>query len=382
VVHLRPKAINKHPTPAPHRAAVQQPAPPAPPAAAGKSVKVAVIADVTGPAAVYGTMQKNSYDLASDDIRSGIIDAGGAQLSFDVHDAATDGAQVVTLMQTLAGDGTTPIVLGPTLSGEAIRADPLARSGNLPVLGTSTTAEGITAIGPTIFRDALNESQAIPPTVAKVQSVWHAKTVAIIYGDDNAFTKTDGDLFARAFAENGATVVDTETFQIGNKDFGPALTRIAAKKPDVIAIGALFPEATQIVAQAGKLGLKAHMVGGNGLNSPVFYQVAGPAAQGVVVGAAWFIGGTFGGNLEFVKRFKARYGHDPDQFAAQSYAAAQVVAALVKGGATTRDEMLTGLRNIREVQTVIGPIAFDQNRDVRAAPVVVQIVNGGFADFK
>lgn len=347
--------------------------------AAGKTVKIGVIADVTGSAAVYGTMQKSAYDLATEDIKSGTIDAGGANLSFDVQDAASDGAQVVNLMQKFTTDGTTPLVLGPTLSGEAFRAFPIAKAANFPVMGTSTTAEGVTAIGPTVFRDSLAESQAIPPTVARVQRTWHAKTVAIIYGDDNAFTKTDGDLFRNEFVKSGATIVDTETFHIGDKDFGASLTKIASKKPDVIAIGGLFPEATQIIAQAGKLGIKAHLLGGNGLNSTQMYQVAGPAAEGTVVGAAWFIGGKYTGNLEFVKRFKSKYGTNPDQFAAQAYAAAQIVASLVKGGATTKDELLNGLRNVRVVQTVLGPVAFDQNRDVKAAPVVLKIVKGGFA---
>ena len=73
--------------------------------AAGKSVKVGVIADVTGSGAVYGTMQKNAYDLANDDVKTGIIDAGGANLSFDVEDAASDPAQVVNLMQKFTTDG-------------------------------------------------------------------------------------------------------------------------------------------------------------------------------------------------------------------------------------------------------------------------------------
>ncbi len=38
--------------------------------AAGKTVKIGVIADVTGSAAVYGTMQKNAYDLATEDIKT------------------------------------------------------------------------------------------------------------------------------------------------------------------------------------------------------------------------------------------------------------------------------------------------------------------------
>jgi branched-chain amino acid transport system substrate-binding protein len=104
--------------------------------AAGKTVKVGVIADVTGSAAVYGTMQKNAYDLANDDIKRGIIDAGGANLSFDVEDAASDPAQVVNLMQKFTTDGSTPLVLGPTLSGEAFRAFPIAKAANFPVMGT------------------------------------------------------------------------------------------------------------------------------------------------------------------------------------------------------------------------------------------------------
>jgi branched-chain amino acid transport system substrate-binding protein len=350
--------------------------------AAGKTVSIGVIADVTGSAAVYGTMQQDAYQLAAADIAAGVIDAGGANLSFNIQDAASDGAQVVNLMQKFTTDGTTPLVLGPTLSGEAFKAFPLAKAANFPVIGTSTTAEGVTAIGPTVYRVSLAESQAIPPTVARVQAVWHAKTVAIIYGDDNAFTKTDGALFAREFEKTGATVVDTETFHIGDKDFQAQLTRIASKKPDAIAIGGLFPEATKIIAQAGKLGIKAHVVGGNGLNSTQMYTVAGPAASGVVVGAAWFIGNKYTGNDAFVKRFRAKYGVLPDQFAAQAYAAAQVVASLVKSGATTKDEFISGLHSLRIVQTVLGPIAFDSNRDVKAAPVVLKIVKDGFAYFQ
>jgi len=347
----------------------------------GKNVHVGVIADVTGAAGVYGTPQKNAYELANDDIKSGKIDAGGANLTFDVQDAATDGAQVVNLMQKFTTDGSTPIVLGPTLSGEAFKAFPIAKGAEMPVMGTSTTAEGVTAIGPLVFRDALAESQVIPTTVKRTLAKWHYKTAAIIFGDDNAFTKTDGDIFARELKANGIEVVDTETFHIKDTDFQPALTRIESKHPDVIAIGALFPEATKIIQQAGKLGLKAHMMGGNGLNSPEMYTVAGPAAQGTVVGAAWFSGAKYASNLDFVKHYTAKYGKGPDQFAAQSYAAAQIIAHLVKGGATTKAEIANGLKSVRVIQTVLGPIGFDANRDVKSTPVILSIVKDGFTYF-
>ncbi len=349
--------------------------------AAGKTVHAGVIADVTGAAGVYGTPQKNAYELANDDIKSGKIDAGGANLTFDVQDAATDPAQVVNLMQKFMSDGQTPIVLGPTLSGEAFKAFPIAAKANFPVMGTSTTAEGVTGLGPTVYRDALAESQVIPTTVKRTHDKWHYKTAAIIYGDDNAFTKTDGDVFARELKAAGVDVIDTETFHIKDTDFQPALTRIESKHPDVIAVGALFPEATKIIQQAGKLGMKTKMIGGNGLNAPDMYTVAGPAAQGAVVGAAWYSGAKYPSNLDFVKRYTAKYGKGPDQFAAQSYAAAQIVAYLVAHGATTKDEMANALKGVKVIQTVLGPIGFDGNRDVKSSPVILSIVKGGFTYF-
>jgi branched-chain amino acid transport system substrate-binding protein len=349
--------------------------------ASGKNVHVGVIADVTGAAGVYGTPQKNAYELANEDVKSGKIDAGGANLTFDVQDAATDPAQVVNLMQKFMNDGQTPIVLGPTLSGEAFKAFPIAAKANFPVMGTSTTAEGVTALGGTVYRDSLAESQVIPTTVKRSKDKWHYKTAAIIYGDDNAFTKTDGDIFARELKSAGVDVIDTETFHIKDTDFQAALTRIESKHPDVIAVGALFPEATKIIQQAGKLGIKTHMIGGNGLNSPEMYTVAGPSAQGAVVGAAWYSGAKYPSNLDFVKHYTAKYGKGPDQFAAQSYAAAQIVAYLVAHGATTKEEMANGLKGVKTIQTVLGPIGFDGNRDVKSSPVILSIVKDGFAYF-
>jgi len=59
----------------------------------GKSVKVGVIADVTGSAGAYGNSQKNAYELAGDDLKAGLIDAAGASLTFDVQDSASPTAR-------------------------------------------------------------------------------------------------------------------------------------------------------------------------------------------------------------------------------------------------------------------------------------------------
>ena len=348
--------------------------------AAGKTIKAGVVADITGGAAVYGVSQRNAYDLANEDIKSRLLDTGGTSVTFEVQDNATDPNQAVNLFQRFTTDGSA-IVIGPTLSAEAFKAQPIAVRAGIPVLATSNTADGITAQGPCVFRDSLSEAQVIPTTVKKTFARWKYKTAAIIYGDDNAFTKTNFTIFNDELKKAGVQIVDVEAYHTKDVDFQAQLTKIKSAKPDVLVLGALFDEATKIIAQASKLGLRMHMMGGNGLNSPKMVEASGAAAVGVAVGAAWFIDNNYTGNKAFVARYKKKFGSLPDQFAAQSYAASQVVAQLAKEGLSTPREVCGGLKSLRVAQTVLGPIGFDANRDVKSAPVILRIVPGGFAYF-
>jgi branched-chain amino acid transport system substrate-binding protein len=346
----------------------------------GKTVKVGVIADVSGSAGAYGTAQKNAFELASDDLRSGLLDAGGATLTFDVEDSASDPAQVVDLTQKFTGDGSA-LLIGPTLSSEAKKADPIAVKANLPILAISNTAQGITSMGPCVYRDALAEEQVVPEAVARAKNVWSVKTAAILYGDDDQFTKTDYEIFKDALDRNGIRIADTETFHKGDVDFKAQLTKIGAERPDMLVVGALVEEAVKIIAQSNELGLRVHVIGGNGLNSPQLIKLAGKDADGVVVGAAYYVGNDYPGNKAFVERYQKKFGVAPDQFAAQAYAATQIVAHLVKGGAADGEQMCAALKGAGNIPTVLGPVGFEPSRDARAPSAILQVKGDRFAEF-
>jgi branched-chain amino acid transport system substrate-binding protein len=347
----------------------------------GKSVKVGVIADVTGSAGAYGNSQKNAYELAGDDLKAGLIDAAGASLTFDVQDSASDPNQVVNLVQKFTTDGSA-LMIGPTLSSEAKKADPIAVGKNLTILATSNTAQGITTMGSCVFRDSLSEEQVVPQMLVKMEKAWKVKTAAIIYGDDDQFTKTDFDIFSASLKADNIDVVDIKTFHKGDVDFKAQLTAIGEKKPDLLVIGALIEEGVKIATQAKQLGFKGHFAGGNGLNSPKFIDLAGPAGDGVIVGAAYYLGDTRGGNKAFVERYTKKFGKAPDQFAAQAYAAAQVVAAAIKGGATNSGQFCSFFGNMKPLMTVLGPVSFMSSRDVRADSAILEVSKGAFVPFK
>ena len=60
-------------------------------------------------------------------------------------------------------------------------------------------------------------------------------------------------------------------------------------------------------------------VGGNGFNSPQAIEIAGDAANGLIVATPYFGESTDPKIVKFNENYEAEYGKKPDQFAAQAY---------------------------------------------------------------
>ena len=80
---------------------------------------------------------------------------------------------------------------------------------------------------------------------------------ALLYGNDDAFTKAGYDEFKKALQANGVQITTEQTFAKGDKDFSAQLTVIKGGNPDAIVVSALADEAAGIVAQARRLGIDA-----------------------------------------------------------------------------------------------------------------------------
>jgi branched-chain amino acid transport system substrate-binding protein len=346
--------------------------------AASGDATIGAVFDLTGAAGAYGDGQKNGLQLGQD-----YVDKNGRiRLTFDIQDAATQKSQAVNLFQTFSSGGKVVAIVGPTLSSEAFAADPVAVSAGMPVLGISNTANGVTALGGCVFRNSLTEAAVVPHALREVIQRYDVKTAAIIYGNDDAFTKTDYEVAKAALEKQNIKVVATQTFSKGDVDFQPQLTAIKAANPDLLFVGALAAEAGHIVADAHTLGIKTHVVGGNGLNSPLVYGLSGGAADGIVVGAAWAIGAHTPGNADFVNAYRVRFEKDPDQFAAQAFAAAQIMEnVLGSAKSLSPKDVCDAMKSMKPVNTVLGTFSFDSNRDATGEGVVLMVHGGRFVPF-
>ena len=347
-------------------------------------ISIGAVWSLTGAAAIYGPSQKQAAEMAVEEInRAGILGQASIKLITEDDRSTKEGA--IAAFEKLINQDKVVAIFGPTLSNSAKAADPMAQEKKIVVLATSNTAAGIVEIGDFVFRDSLPEAAVIPNTIKVTKAKLGYKKVALLYGDDDAFTKSGYDVFKATLDAEGVEILTTETFKKGDTDFSAQLTKIKGLNPDAIVVSALAEEAAGIMSQGRQLGIaeSVHFIGGNGFNSPKLAQLAGKAAEGAISGAAWFINSSAPGNQDFVKAYNTKYGANPDQFAAQAYAAVYLMAAAIKNAGQANSQAIRdALAQTKDMDTVLGKFSFDANRDPLHTPVVQVVKDGQFALFE
>jgi branched-chain amino acid transport system substrate-binding protein len=350
------------------------------PAGLSGEVPIGAVWSLTGGAAVYGPSQQKAADLAVEEINSrGILGQARIKLLTEDDRSTKEGAQAA--FEKLINQDKVVAILGPTLSANALAADPIAQEKKIVVMGVSNTASGITEMGDYVFRDSLPESAVQPNTIKQTKAKLGYSRVAVMYGDDDAFTKAGYDVFKAALDAEGVQILTTETFKRGDTDYSAQLTKIRTLNPQAIVVSALAEEAAGIMSQGRQLGIpdSVPFIGGNGFNSPQLARLAGPAAEGAISGAAWFVTGDAPGNKAFVDAYKAKYGANPDQFSAQAYAGVYLMATAIKNAGASSSAAIRGaLVNLKDVDTVLGKFSFTPEREPVHPPIVQVVRNGEF----
>src|SRR5437868_7134741 len=358
----------------------------------GKTIQLGAILSLTGAGGVYGPSSQKGMQLAVDKINnSGGVN--GAKLALDVKDDASDKAQSAQVAQTLIQQGQLLALLGTTLSNSAVAVHPLAESFKIPILAVSTTGIHIvpdcnypkTDPCKYVFRDSLGEETAIPTNIKIYAAKAHPKTGVLMVANDDKFSKDGGTIVTSTVGQYGITLLDTIQFSKTTADFATPVTQALSKKPEVIFITSLGGIPAKIMIEARKQGFTGQFLGGNGFNTAVVSKQAGADGKGAQSGSAWYINNTSASNAGFVQAYRAKNSGDPDQFAAQGYAAILILADAAKRANLTFSDIpgdRTKLRDAMEsvnIDTPLGRFQFTSNHDVKQTIWIIQMDgNGGF----
>jgi len=296
---------------------------------AAAQIKIGAAEALTGNAAQYGTPIRKGLELALRDI-NGSGGINGQKIELLVEDEQGKKEEAITVFKKLIFQDKVLMLFGPTLSNSAQASDPVAQSVKVVVFGTSNTADGITSIGNYVFRNSVTEADILPVTLRVAAHKTGLKKVAVLYGNDDIFTKSGYDNFKKALQDLKIPVTTTETFAKGDVDFKPQLTKIKASNPDAIVLSALVAEGAPILVQARQAGITLPFIGGNGMNSPRVFELAKDSSDNLWVGSPWSVENPAAENKQFIAAYRKAYAAVPDQFAAQAYDAMHIVAQALK----------------------------------------------------
>ncbi len=349
--------------------------------AADKKAKItlAMVNPLTGDAATYGVSHKNGLELALAEINK----AGGVkgqQIELLTHDDAGDPKQAAAGAQKFADMKSVVAVVGSCLSSNTLAMVPITDKAKLPHTVVSSSSHKLSGMSKYFFRMAVQDDKVGGLMVDLSQNKFKPKKMALLYLNNDYGKGLLLSIEPQA-KKHGITLTSAQTYLANDKDYSALLTKVKAEAPDVLLVGSTYTDGGLIVKQAREMGLMMPIVGPTGLYSPKYMEIAGKAVENT-----YFLGVFVPTNpdpkvQEFVKKYKEKYGMEPDTFAALAYDQGYVLKdALEKAaakGAVTRE-------NVREAMAassfkgVTGTVTFDAKGDWVRPYLFVTVKDGKF----
>ncbi|MGA4508640.1 ABC transporter substrate-binding protein [Propionibacteriaceae bacterium G1746] len=329
------------------------------PASGGGSsvIKFGVSAPRTGQLAEYGKYYEQGFAIALDAINNaGGID--GKKIELVWEDSQSDPKQSVPIAQKFVANNEIIAELGDFSSGASMAATPVYEKAKLVQFGFTNSNPAFTAGGTMAWTTSLtqeNYQEGYTKLLAK-----YGKTVAVYYQQTD-WGKTSFDLFTKYAGPAGLNVVYSSAFNPETQDFRPVLLRGLEAKPDVIAHLGYGPDGGLLVKQLRSLGFTGKVLAGQ--TTPQFLEIAGEAAEGVVLAENFTLSDPNPDIQKFITDFRAKFNVDPGAFNVYAYDALQVLAQATKVGGATREGVYKGLSSGESFKTLLlGDLTFNDKR--------------------
>lgn len=252
---------------------------------------------------------------------------------------------------------------------------PIFAKAGLPMTVAYAVHPDVTKAGPCVFRNGfLGQVEGWAGAEAAV-TLHKARRIAVLT-IDNDFGRTSGKAFIERARKLGAEVLSEQVYPLGEKEFSPYLTKIKEQSPDLIYHTSYYNEGAQITRKARELGITAKLEGTEGIDSPKFLELAGPAAEGV----------TFTTNLNrddarpevqnFLRKYKAKTGVEADMVGASAYDAVRLLAQAIEQGGPDPKAICAALTNVSNYPAITGRISKFVKGEV-TKPVQIQVIRDG-----
>jgi branched-chain amino acid transport system substrate-binding protein len=337
---------------------------------------------LSGPMASYsGPFLKSGAEIALKRIKEEQLLGKDRTLKLIIEDNAGDRNQAISLMNRFATADGVLAVLGVYGSFLSLPVAPVANDLKTPLLAIAQSP-AIPQAGPWAFTLLEQPRYVIEPLVDLAVDRLKVRKIALVYDRANDASVRLKDLLIELAKGRGVEVVSTDGITAQETNFAPLATKISSETIDALFVESVPSVMANFIVQVRQAGLgtDVKLLASAQASSPVFFEIAGNAAEGVYFTADYAADLANSENKYLVDTYRKTAGKEPDQNAAWAYAGLLLIAHAIKNADTDADraKVRDALAKLKNVPTAIGNgnFSFDENRMPTYQDVVMHVVNG------
>jgi branched-chain amino acid transport system substrate-binding protein len=339
------------------------------------TVKIGMVAPLTGPGAFSGQLQSQGFKLAADEVNKtgGIL---GRQIEVVVEDDQTTNPGVVLAFSKLAGDKDIVAFVGPIRSTQIHAMAPDVLKLGKPVMIGGTDPKLTHMDNPWLFRFRPNDTYS-----ARVIADFGANTLgkkkwAIVHSTD-AFGTAGMNNLTEGLKALGIEPILVQGYPNNSQDFTPVALALKQSGADVIGSYMTFePDVAILAKQMRQLGVNIVWVGSPSNATVNALKLAGPALYGTYA-VADFNKDSAPAAKAFDTKYQAAYNTAPDIFASWAYDAVHVLALAINNAKSLEpDKIRAALLAVKGYEGAEGTYNFDKNGDGLHGYNIVKNDNG------
>ncbi len=241
-----------------------------PGAAGGGTLKIAILAPLSGPVPTFGVDTRDGALLAIEEAnaKGGVL---GKQIEAVVADSQCTPDPAVNAINKVIEQDKVHYVIGEVCSSASIPMSEVAEKNKIVMISPTSTNPTVTLNADGTTKKYVFRACFIDPfqgtVMAKFALSKGIKTAFIMYDQGNDYVRGLAEFFEKAFVEAGGTIVGKESYTKTDTDFSTILTKVAESKAEMLFLPDYYNIVNLVGAQAKEKGVTATMMGGDGWDS-------------------------------------------------------------------------------------------------------------------
>jgi branched-chain amino acid transport system substrate-binding protein len=350
-------------------------------------IKIAACGAFSGASAASGMEMYNSFELAVDELneQGGI---NGVEVELVWGDDGGDASQGVTVIEKIASDNLVYGILGPNFSSVTEAGLRITGEAEIAQISSAASRPSLTSKGYDHFFRVCSKDDDYGPAVAEyIVKELGVESVYLLNNKDS-YAQGLADQIAATLNELGLKELLRDTIVSGAKDYSSVLTKVKAKKPELVLVAATdAPDHAAIVMQMKELGINALYFGSEGCKDQVNFV---SAAQGAAEGAYTFHMApdiySIPSAANYVKAYEAEYGA-LSGWGPTAYEAAKILLNAIElaaqDGTISREEVRQNVVDTNYTGILGFPMSFNSDGDMaKRVTYIFRVENDQFKQLK